>query len=218
LLRQLLSIGVPSGLELMVNFLVTTFVYWSLKDLGPSAQGGYGIGARIVLAAAMPATAIAFGAVAVAGQNLGAGAFERVRRIWISTQAGSLLITWPAVVLIEIYRRDIVASFTVEPQTASLASIYLTIMALNLIPLGVSGASTSLLQAMGATRISMAVSLSRAFTFCAIILLTVKLNLLTWQQAWILTLISSALHAAYLSAKFVRHFGIYRARNADVAM
>lgn len=206
LLRRLLSIGIPSGLELMINFLATTFIYWSLKDLGPSAQGGYGIGARIIMSAAMPATAIAFGAVAVAGQNIGARSFERVRRIWIATQVGSLLITLPMILFIELYRHHIVASFTSDPRTASLATTYLAIMTLSLIPLAVSGASTSLLQAMGATRASMAISLSRAVVFCTIILLTVKLDLLSWGQAWVISVVSSALHAAYLSKIFTDHF------------
>ena len=46
--QRLLAIGIPSGLEFGLMFISMAVVYWIIRDFGPAAQAGYGIGSRVL--------------------------------------------------------------------------------------------------------------------------------------------------------------------------
>ncbi|WP_281277516.1 MATE family efflux transporter [Hankyongella ginsenosidimutans] len=75
----MLGIGLPSGAEFGIMFVMTTLIYFIIRDFGPAAQAGYGAGSRIMQALFLPVMSIAFSVPAIAGQNMGARQPERVR-------------------------------------------------------------------------------------------------------------------------------------------
>jgi Na+-driven multidrug efflux pump len=70
--RRILDIGLPAGAEFAIIFSYMAVVYYALRDFGPAAQAGFGIGTRVLGLIQVPAMAVAFAAGPVAGQNVGA--------------------------------------------------------------------------------------------------------------------------------------------------
>ena len=54
-------------------------VYAVARPFGAAAQAGFGIGLRLVQAFFLPVVALGFSVAPVAGQNVGARRFDRVR-------------------------------------------------------------------------------------------------------------------------------------------
>ena len=71
--KRILNIGLPAGGELAIIFTYMAVIYYALRDFGPAAQAGFGIGSRVIGLIQVPAMAIAFAAGPIAGQNFGAG-------------------------------------------------------------------------------------------------------------------------------------------------
>ena len=77
--RGLLRIGVPAGAEFLLLFVYIMIVYAIIRDFGPAAQAGFGIGARVMQALFLPVVALSFAVSPVVGQNFGGRRAERVR-------------------------------------------------------------------------------------------------------------------------------------------
>ena len=49
-------------------------IYFLIRDFGPAAQAGFGLGSRVMQAMFLPLMAISFAIAPIAGQNFGVGA------------------------------------------------------------------------------------------------------------------------------------------------
>ena len=76
--KRILNIGLPAGGEFAIMFIYMAVIYYALRDFGPAAQAGFGIGSRVLGLIQVPAMAVAFAAGPIAGQNFGAGNSARV--------------------------------------------------------------------------------------------------------------------------------------------
>jgi putative MATE family efflux protein len=76
---RIAGIGLPAAGEFFLMFVVMSVIYWVIRDFGPAAQAGFGIGSRVMQAIFLPAMALAFAAAPIAGQNFGARDAHRVR-------------------------------------------------------------------------------------------------------------------------------------------
>src|SRR5262249_45522352 len=70
--RRILVVGLPAGGEFAIVFAWMGVIYYVLRDFGPAAQAGFGIGTRVLGLIQMPALAIALASSPIVGQNLGA--------------------------------------------------------------------------------------------------------------------------------------------------
>ena len=59
-IRRILNIGLPAGGEFFMMFIILAVIYWVIRDFGPAAQAGFGIGARVMQAMFLPVMALAF--------------------------------------------------------------------------------------------------------------------------------------------------------------
>ena len=82
--RRLLGIGLPAGGEFLLMFVIMAVIYGTIRDFGPDAQAGFGVGSRLMQAIFLPAMALAFAVAPVAGQNFGAQRHDRVRETFRS--------------------------------------------------------------------------------------------------------------------------------------
>ena len=58
--KQILNIGLPSGAEFGLLFAYQIVVYSVIRDFGPTAQAGFGIGVRVMQTFFLPAMAVSF--------------------------------------------------------------------------------------------------------------------------------------------------------------
>src|SRR5207248_7738979 len=75
----MLRIGVPAGAEFVLLFVYILIVYWIIRNFGPAAQAGFGVGARVMQALFLPVVALSFAVSPLVGQNFGGRRGDRVR-------------------------------------------------------------------------------------------------------------------------------------------
>ena len=73
---------------------IFSFIYFTIRPFGASAQAGFGIGTRVLQAIFLPAMSVAFAVAPIVGQNFGAGKSARVRATFRSAalMSGGLML------------------------------------------------------------------------------------------------------------------------------
>jgi putative MATE family efflux protein len=195
LIGRILNIGLPAGGEFLMMFVILSVIYWVIRSFGPAAQAGFGIGGRVMQAMFLPVMAIAFAVTPVAGQNFGAGRFDRVRETFrtgaVLSSALMLLIT-----LICQWRPEwFIYAFTRAPQVVEVGSPYLRIISWNFIATGLIFTCSGLFQALGNTWPSLLSSASRLVTFVLPAVLLSRQPHFALTQVWYLSVATVTLQA-----------------------
>jgi Na+-driven multidrug efflux pump len=113
----------------------------------------------------LPAMAIAFATAPVAGQNMGAGKFDRVRATFKTAMIGLGLLMLALTVLCQISPAFFIGIFTDEIAIISSGAEFLQIVSFNFVASGIVFICSGMFQAIGNTIPSLAASASRLFTF-----------------------------------------------------
>lgn len=163
--KRILRIGLPSGGEFAIMFLFTAIIYWLIRDFGAAAQAGYGVGFRVMQAVFLPAMAVAFATAPLAGQNVGAGHYPRVRETFHSAVLlGSVLMV--CITLFCQWKPDLlVRLFTKEEAVVAVGAGYLRVVSWNFVASGILFTISGMFQALGNTVPSLISSASRLLTF-----------------------------------------------------
>jgi putative MATE family efflux protein len=195
LIGRILNIGLPAGGEFLMMFVILGVIYWVIRPFGPPAQAGFGIGGRVMQAMFLPVMAIAFAVTPVAGQNFGAGRFDRVRETFrsaaILSSALMLLIT-----LICQWRPEwFIYAFTRAPEVMAVGGPYLRIISWNFVATGLIFTCSGLFQALGNTWPSLLSSASRLLTFVLPAVLLSREPHFSLTQVWYLSVATVTLQA-----------------------
>jgi Na+-driven multidrug efflux pump len=180
----MLSIGLPAGSEFLLITLSMAVVYLAVRQFGSPAQAAVGIGSRIQQASLMPAVAIGFAVAAVAGQNFGAAAFQRVRESFresaklTTTLSGMLTIAalWSCSALMR--------AFTDDPQVIEIGADFIWMLALNYTAQGLVFVVAGIFQGLGNTWPSLLASAVRCFLFAAPVLWLSRQHGFAIQTIW----------------------------------
>ena len=78
IIRQVFVIGVPASLQMIVTSLSGVLIISLVNRYGTDVTAAFGIGMQIDMIAILPAISIGMAVTSIAGQNLGAGRFDRV--------------------------------------------------------------------------------------------------------------------------------------------
>jgi putative MATE family efflux protein len=162
---RLLNIGFPSGAEFGCIFIFSAVVYSTISHFGPSAMAGYGVGARIMQAIFLPGMAIAFAVPAIAGQNMGAGAYGRVRETMVKAILLECLIMAFLTLVCKFQPAWLVTTFTTDPASAAVAREFLRVLSWNFVATGVVFVCSGLFQALGNTWPSLFSTATRLLVF-----------------------------------------------------
>jgi putative MATE family efflux protein len=161
----MLRIGVPAGAEFVLLFFYIIIVYVIIRNFGPAAQAGFGVGARVMQALFLPVVALSFAVSPVLGQNFGGRRADRVRlsvRSGLGIAASMMfvlaLITWLA-------PEAMIRFFSKDAAVISFGSDYLRIVAFNFVAAGIVFTSSSMFQGLGNTVPPLLSSASRLILF-----------------------------------------------------
>ncbi len=163
--RRMLSIGLPTGGEFLLMSVYATLIYGLIRGFGAQAQAGFGVGMRVLQTGFMPALAVGFAVAPLAGQNFGAGHFDRVRQ---SFKAG---LMWVGVIMISfmalchISPVAMIRPFADDPAVIEVGTEMLGILSFNFLAAGVVFVASAMFQAMGNTVPSLIASGSRLLLF-----------------------------------------------------
>lgn len=192
---RILRIGLPSGGEFALMFLIIGVIYFIIRGFGASAQAGYGVGTRVMQAVFLPAMAIAFATGPLAGQNFGAGRLDRVRGTFRSAALmGSLLMLLPTL-LCQWRPEWLIRIFSSEADVVAIGADYLRMISWNFVASGLIFTCSGMFQALGNTIPSLISSASRLVTFALPALWISTRPGFTLHQVWILSVLTTAAQA-----------------------
>lgn len=163
--RRMLAIGLPAGAEFILLAIVVGSSYFFTRNFGPHLQAGFGIGSRVMQAGFMPAVTISFSVAAVAGQNFGAKAFDRVRATMTEATKLVLLFMVSFAILCQFAPEPMVRIFSDADEVVAAGSDYLRTLSIAFIANGVIFVSAGMFQGLGNTWPSLAASGLRCLLF-----------------------------------------------------
>lgn len=191
----MLRIGVPAGAEFVLLFVYIMIVYVIIRNFGPAAQAGFGVGARVMQALFLPVVALSFAVSPVVGQNFGGRHADRVRqsvRSGIGIAAAMMLvlalITWAV-------PGHMIRFFSKDAAVIQFGSDYLRIVAFNFIAAGIVFTSSSMFQGLGNTMPPLLSSASRLILFALPALLLSRTPGFDIKLVWYLSVGSQLLQA-----------------------
>ena len=161
----MLRIGVPAGAEFVLLFVYILIVYVIIRNFGPAAQAGFGVGARVMQALFLPVVALSFAASPVIGQNFGG---RKADRVWSAVKSGigiAALLMLALALVTELMPGTLIRFFSKDPSVIQFGSDYLRIVAFNFVAAGIVFTSSSMFQGLGNTIPPLISSGSRLFIF-----------------------------------------------------
>ncbi len=193
--KQILNIGLPSGAEFGLLFAYQIVVYSVIRDFGPTAQAGFGIGVRVMQTFFLPAMAVSFAIAPVAAQNFGARSAERVRQTF---RDGVLIgaVTMGLMMALCQWRGDVlIGFFTTDSRTVATGLEFLHVVSWNFMFSGFIFACSGLFQALGNTWPSVLASATRLVTFALPALYLSRAPGLQLETLWHLSVTTVVLQA-----------------------
>jgi Na+-driven multidrug efflux pump len=149
--RPLVAIGLPAGAEFGLMALSMFVIYAVARPFGAAAQAGFGIGLRLVQSLFLPVVALGFSVAPVAGQNVGAGRFDRVRatlRTGVGLAVSAMVVVGA---ILQFAAAGFVGVFSADPEVIAVGRDYLRIIAWGFAASGIVFVTSSLFQALGRT-------------------------------------------------------------------
>jgi putative MATE family efflux protein len=163
--KRILNVGLPAGGEFAMIFIFMAAIYYVLRDLGPAAQAGFGIGTRIIGLVQMPALAVALAAGPIAGQNFGAGNFERVRETFVKAALIATVVMIALTIAVQLVPGLLLAGFSNDAETMRVALLFLKMISLNMVAQGFIFTCSSMFQGLGNTKPVLWSSATRVLTY-----------------------------------------------------
>jgi putative MATE family efflux protein len=163
--KRIFRIGLPVGGEFFLMFAAMVFTYWLIRDFGPEAQAGYGVGSRIMQAIFLPAMAVAFSVAPIAGQNFGARRTDRVRETFRAAVLLETAVMIVITVLCHIAPQALITPFANDPQVMAVGTDFLRIVSWAFVASGITFTCSGMFQAMGNTWPALVSSTSRLLVF-----------------------------------------------------
>lgn len=192
---RILRIGLPPGGEFALIFVYMGFIYWIARDFGSAAQAGFGVGSRVMQAIFLPAMAIAFATAPVAGQNVGAGRYDRVGETLRSAMWMGSTIMLGLTLLCQLRPEWLMHPFTSDVEVIAVGGEFLRIISWNFVATGIIFTSSGMFQALGNTIPALLASATRLLTFVLPGIWLASLPGFTLRQLWFLSVATVALQA-----------------------
>ncbi len=194
--RRILRIGLPPGGEFALMFVYMGVVYWIIRDFGAEAQAGYGLGSRVMQAIFLPAMAVAFATAPLAGQNFGAGRFDRVRETFRASMILGTVIMAGLTLLCQWQPEWFFGGFTKEPAVVSVGAQFLRYVSWNFVASGLVFTCSGMFQALGNTLPALLSSASRLFIFAIPAVWLSRRPGFELRHLWLLSVTTVAIQAA----------------------
>src|SRR5450432_4067638 len=191
----MLRIGLPAGAEFALLFLYIVIVYGIIRNFGPAAQAGFGVGARVMQAMFLPVVALSFAVSPVVGQNFGGRRADRVRQSVYAAIGIASLMMLILTVTAQLFPAALIRGFSKDPRVITFGSDYLKIVSLNFVAAGIVFSSSSIFQGIGNTWPPLFSSMTRLLLFALPAMLLSRLPGFQIRYVWYLSVASIILQA-----------------------
>jgi len=170
-------------------------IYLVIRQFGPAAQAGFGIGGRVMQALFLPVVAVAFAVTPVAGQNFGAGRFDRVRETFRTAAILCSVLMLLITLVCQWHPEWFIYGFSRAPEVVAVGAPYLRIISWNFIATGLIFTCSGMFQALGNTWPSLLSSASRLLTFVVPVVLLSRQPHFSLMEVWYLSVATVTLQA-----------------------
>ena len=205
--KRILNIGLPAGGEFAIMFIYMAVIYYALRDFGPAAQAGFGIGSRVLGLIQVPAMAVAFAAGPIAGQNFGAGNSARVRETFRKVALIGTAVMMAFTVIAQWTPFLLLGGLVRDSETMAVAGLFLQMVSLNLVAQGLIFVCSSMFQGLGNTRPVLWSSGARLLTYAAPVIWLSARPGFRIEHVWYLSIATTTLQAALSLWLLRREFG-----------
>ena len=193
----MLRIGIPAGAEFVLLFVYILIVYGIIREFGPAAQAGFGVGARVMQALFLPAVALSFAVSPVVGQNFGGRHGDRVRQSVYAAIGLAAAIMLILALAAHYFPAILIRGFSSDPKVIAFGSEYLRIAALNFVAAGIVFSSSSVFQGLGNTIPPLLSSMTRLLLFAVPALWLSRRAGFEIREIWYLSVASQLLQACF---------------------
>lgn len=205
--KRILNVGLPAGGEFALIFAWMGVIYYVLRDFGPAAQAGFGIGTRVLGLIQMPALAVALAAGPIAGQNFGAGHSGRVRETFVKAALIGTAVMIGFTILAQWKPEWLLGNFSNDQATMAVAALFLQMVSLNLVAQGLIFTCNSVFQGLGNTRPVLLSSAARLLTYAVPVIWLSTRPGFRIEHLWYLSIATTTLQAAFSLWLLRREFG-----------
>jgi len=194
--KRILNVGLPAGGEFAIIFVWMGVIYYALRDFGPAAQAGFGIGTRVLGLIQMPALAVALAAGPIAGQNFGAGNAARVKETFTRAALIGTVVMIAFTIFAQCWPGLLLGGFASDRETMAVAILFLQMVSLNLVAQGLNFVCSSMFQGLGNTKPVLLSSGARLITYALPVLWLSARPGFRIEYAWYLSNLTTTLQAA----------------------
>jgi len=191
----MLRIGVPAGAEFVLLFVYIMVVYGIIRNFGPAAQAGFGVGARVMQALFLPVVALSFAVGPVIGQNFGGRRGDRVRHSVYAAIGLASAIMFVIALIAYLVPALLIRGFSSDPKVIAFGSDYLRIVSLNFVAAGIVFSSSSVFQGIGNTLPPLLSSMTRLVLFALPAVLIARVPGFEIKHIWYLSVTSQMIQA-----------------------
>lgn len=149
LLRGVLRVGVPTGVQMIVVAGAELALLTMVNDFGAHATAAYGAVNQVVAYVQFPAISIAITASILGAQAIGAGRADRLGAITRTALGMNLLLTGSLVGLGYLFSRPLMSLFITDAAVIEIAQRLLHIMLWSLVIFGMGSALSGIMRASG---------------------------------------------------------------------
>ena len=147
---DILKLGIPSGLQMSVVSAGVMAIMSVVASFGPAVVAGYGAAQRLDSLIMLPAQAIGMAVNSMAGQNIGAGKWDRVHRIAFIGFLYNLVIMFVIAGIVVAFARFGIGLFIDEVDAVNFGTDYLKMIAFFYPFLGINFVLNGVVRASGA--------------------------------------------------------------------
>lgn len=159
LLRQVLRLGVPTGLFFTVGSLADISVLSLVNAHGVHATAAWGAVNQVMAYVQFPAISISIAASVFAAQAIGAGRTEQLRAVTRMGLGMNLALTGGLALAAAVLARGATGLFVTDPQVVDLAASVLHVMVVSSVLFGMASVFSGIMRAAGTVRVPTLISL-----------------------------------------------------------
>ena len=164
-IKRVLKVGYAAAIDRGVSSVSFLFFVSIITAYGTAELAGYQVGLRVEGIAFMPGFGFAIASMALVGQNIGAGDFDKAYNMGIISGRIAYTFMGSVGLIMILFPEYLVHFFTKDALTIAVASKYLILVGLAQIPLAIMFVYSASLRGAGATKTTLKVNLISLWLF-----------------------------------------------------
>lgn len=170
-LKNIISVGLPSGIQNAVVSFSNVFVQSSINSFGTLAMAGCGAYMKVDGFVLLPVMSFSMAMTTFTGQNMGAGNYERVKKGIKTGSCMSMGTVIVIVLLLQVAAEPILSIFSTDSEVVAIGIQMMHVLSMGYILVALSHALAGALRGAGLTKVPMVVMIG---CWCVLRILWIK--------------------------------------------